>query len=276
MALTNKELAYLEIYKNSNAEEAVQKIHPEMDSIYAFLYTGSINYRNINIFLSFISDPDSVPYKDVNIRYIEDMIDMIKSIIHASCEYALSNPLRQKYLYRFENENNVPAYERRELNSFKSTSASSSEATVFDYPNTTSFAYEVNTGFIPHVSIDSVIDGGMFSDEKEILFPPFLHIFLTEEYNDTHSGPYRIARIEDHFDDESFINQEELDRLYQDAISKVEHIHNRDQKAGIVSEELSNTTFVIYNYLREYARNMFREYKQKYEQKYQKEEGKQY
>jgi len=274
MTISDKERAYIEIYKG-NDDKSVRKIYPDIPEGTEWYYATDLSYNNVNHFLNFIADPDSVPFDKVSLYHIEDMVEMVKALIHVSCEYALERPQPKEILYRFENSRNIPSYEKGELPSLKSTSKSSSESTVFDYQNAVALAFKTE-GFCPFLSVDDVIDGGVFSDEKEILFPPFIKVQLTDDYSYTRSGDFQIVKVKDDFKEEGYIDKNQLEELYIDTMKNIEKTYYRDRKNKEVSEELSNQTFVIYNYLREYARNMFREYKQKYEQKHQKEAEKQY
>ena len=120
MTISEQELNYLQIYKGKDEEEALQRLHPEMSPTLAFLYSSYLSYRNVNAFLSFIASPESVPLDNLHVRMVGDVVEMIKSIIHASCEYALENPPRQRTLYRYEHKNNLPSYYKQEITSMKS------------------------------------------------------------------------------------------------------------------------------------------------------------
>lgn len=270
---TNRtETAFLQIYKGNNQEEAIQKLDPTIPKELLFIYDVVWGYENINKFMSFLSDPTSIPIQDIYVRRVEDMIEMVKSIIHASCEYALENPIQNKKIYRYENNKNLECYEKGEIPCMKSTSQSHSEATVFHYKDTTPLVYQIEDGFIPYIAMEEVVEGEFFKDEKEILFPPFLKVEKTDQMENTWSGDYQVIKIKDSFDDIVYVDTEEQEKTFQEAMKDFEECFSEAKKRGEVTPELLEKITIIRDYIRDNARKMYAFYQTKYQMKQLEEE----
>ena len=157
MELTEEEKRYIRIYKGVDdylARINVSSMEP-LKQLKVRLRYDQLSYRNINMFLNFINNPDAIKLDYVMVEDVNDIVEMIKSLINVSCKATLSYQ-PQETLYRYENINNINTYANGNLSSFKSTSWNISSAEEFKKYNTVLLEYNIG-GFCPVIPIDKVI-----------------------------------------------------------------------------------------------------------------------
>jgi len=262
MELTAKELAYLELYKG--LDEGIKVLHPEAPEGYEWIYTMQYNYETINTFLTFIATKDIRLLKKVRIKNLDNILDMIITLSDVACRYAFENPLYYQNLYRYENRKNLENYELDGLTlSFKSTSKSESEASVFDYPNTKGLKFRA-FGFIPYIDVDKIVKTNLFSDEKEILFPPFVGAFLSSETERDYRGEYPVVQLFDSFDDGDQYSTEAYKTAFNTVKdSFIEELKECKEKSE-VSSELSTYCQLLFSYLYNTTRVNYKKYADMY------------
>ena len=268
MELTEKEIGYLELYKGKS--KGIKKldliINEKLEGFYSYVF----EYQNINRFMNFLATKDPLlmenMYTDIFKRdFLENIIDMIFTISDIACRYALDNRQYYDCLFRFENKNNLKDYEEgNSTNSFKSTSTSDSESSVFNKPDTIPLVFKTND-FIPHIHIDEIIDINEFSDEKEILFPPFIRGILTGKKEKHNYWEFHEVRIDDSFsifdEEQDFTNYGQMfDSIKADFTNEL----NNCKKNKIVSDKLKSYCDIIYKYLYTKIREMYIDYSIEY------------
>ena len=257
MELTEEEKMYLKIYKGvgdeyfNNVDTSNMK---QNELVNLKLRQMQLWYQNINLFLNFINNPDSINIKNIMVEDVSDMVIMIKSLINTSCKSALFYEPQDTF-YRYENINNLNGYKDGYLGSFKSTSWNTSSAEEFKNNNTTLLEYNHN-GFFPFIPVDKIIDGGLLSDEHEFLIPPYLDCNIKDN------------KVEIGFYDNN--NLDENDYAYHDMMFLMStkdgfnQKFNEDKENGIVSNELKEYCKEMKEYLSTYARLNYRKYQELY------------
>ena len=202
MELTEKEIGYLELYKGKS--KGIKRLDLDINEKLEGYYSYVFEFQNLNRFMNFLATKNPLLMENMYTKmfgrdFLDNIIDMILTISDISCRYALDNRQYYDCLFRFENKNNLKDYEEgNSTNCFKSTSTSDSESSVFNRPDTIGLVFKTND-FIPHIYIDEIIDSNEFSDEKEILFPPFIRGVLTGKKEKHHYWEFYEVTINDSF-----------------------------------------------------------------------------
>ena len=200
MECTKKELGYLELYKG--IEEGMDLVSPDLSETLKFYYSTSYNYKNVNALLSFVFSKDPKLLDEMEpLPRLNLSLDMAFTLSEMACKYALDNPVMMNHLYRMENENNLNNYmEGGMTTSFKSTSKSKSEILEFNRPGNVGLSVDV-VGFIPYLDVDEIARGTIFSDEKEILFPPCVSGMFTGLKESANGVNFQNVCFRDDFED---------------------------------------------------------------------------
>lgn len=262
MELTKKEMAYLELYKG--LDEGVEYLHPEANKDFRWFYGMEYNYRNINSFLSFIFSKEPKLLEHINIINLDNIMDMIFTISDVACRYALENPVMPYHLYRMENRNNLNNYgEGGMTTSFKSTSKSNSEITVFQEDNSIALTFDTE-GYVPYIDVDRIVRTSVFSDEKEILFPPCVGGSFTGIEEEQHGIHFTGVQLYDEFNESDYIDPESNRQLYEQI--KKDFLKELDEckKTGEVSDNLRTYCSVVSSYVYSNLRQMYKKYARVY------------
>lgn len=266
--IEERALAFLRIYKGVETDEDLANVFSS--SAYGFLTKTFLNYRNINLFLNFLSNPNSVSIMDLKICNVDEMIEMIESFVDVSCEYALNDGNLDRVLYRYEDKRNINGYTDGSFSSIKS--ASCKPRTIkytFGSDFTVPLAYQVY-GFCPYIKIDDVLGTSLFSNEEEYIFPPFIGCELTDDYvndyQDTDS--FRIISVKDDYLGVDSAKLEESFHIFNSCKKDFQEVFRRDRKNGFVSDELLELSKNVHDYLRNYARNKYHIYSLYHQSKY--------
>ena len=262
MELTRKELSYLELYKG--LEEGVDYLHPNVKEDFRWFYGIEYNYQSVNSFLSFIFSKDPALLKNVNVRYLDNVIDMVFTLSDVACRYALENPIMPYYLYRMENKNNLNNYgEGGMTTSFKSTSKSNSEIMVFQDDNSVGLTFDTE-GFVPYIDVDKIVRTSVFSDEKEILFPPCVGGSFSGTEEDHHGIHFTGVKLSDEFSESDYFDPESSKQLYErtknDFLKELEAC----RKTGEVSDDLRSCCSIMSSYIYSHLREMYHKYAEIY------------
>ena len=255
MELTEEEKRYIRIYKGVDdylARINVSSMEP-LKQLKVRLRYDQLSYRNINMFLNFINNPDAIKLDYVMVEDVNDIVEMIKSLISVSCKATLSYQ-PQETLYRYENINNINAYANGNLSSFKSTSWNISSAEEFKKYNTVLLEYNIG-GFCPVIPIDKVIDGGLLSDEHEFLLPPYLDCYME-------GNKVKVGFNDDNKIDETDYNYYNM--IYMFNKDSFTEQFKQDKEKGIASEQLKEQCEILKGLLSTYARLNYRHYEQLY------------
>ena len=162
-----------------------------------------------------------------------------------------------------EHRNNLNDYSVGGITtSFKSTSISNSEVTVFEDANSVGLKFETK-GFVPYIDIDRIIDGYYFSDEKEVIFPPCIHGYLTGEKENQHHIDFACVRLQDDFSAE-YYDTETSKTLFEQIKKDFVREMNKAIKSGEITEELSKYCQVVSTYIYQNLRNMYNKYAEIY------------
>ena len=257
MELTEKEKMYLKIYKGADDDYLKQYETSNMEPLERLnirLRYIQLWYKNINVFLNFIKNPDANNFKNLIVEDVGEIVDMIKTLIDVACKASLYYPIQDCY-YRYENIQNLNSYKDGLLSNFKSTSWNVSSAEEFKKNNAALLEYNIN-GFCPFIPVDKMIDGGLFSDEHEFLFPPYLDCNI-------HDNNVEVGFSDKEDIDETDYNLYNMMFLLSTKDNFNEQF-NKDKSAGKVSEELREYCENILQYLYTYARLNYRVYEQEY------------
>ena len=261
MDLTKEEINYVKIYQGRTSNVGTD--NPDK--------LAQLQHENINRFLRFIKDPDSVDLKDIKISNVQDIIYMIHTLCELAGKSAIEFKLNRdefyqtlidRSFYRYENVNNLPNYNEGCLSNFKSTGINKSNIAWFASADKILLNYKMK-GFCPIIPVNIIvnrsskidIESAWFDDEQEYLFPPFLDCRI--EGNNTEVGIFK----EDTFDtsdvESCMIACHEIEEKFNQKFEE-------DQKAGIVSEQLKKYCKVIYQYLYTFSRIGYNHYKEIY------------
>jgi hypothetical protein len=264
MEFTEKEVGYLELYKG--IEDAMQVVRPDLSEVKRFYYSTSYNYKNINALLSFIfsKDPKLLDKMEILPR-LNLSLDMVFALSEMACKYALENPVMMNHLYRMENENNLNNYmEGGMTTSFKSASKSKSEVLEFNTPGNVGVSIDV-IGFVPYLDVDAIVRGSVFSDEKEILFPPCVSGMFTGLKENANGVNFQNVNLRDDFEDKL---DYDYSSEFEIASKKFAGEVMECRKTGEVSEELSTYCTAIGSYIYARLRNMYNKYHEMYVEQY--------
>lgn len=214
-------------------------------------------------------NPNVKLLSELNMPDLDGQLDMIITLSDVACRYALENPkIYYDYLYRMESDYNKNNYGEENMTlSFKSTSKSGSEVFTFNYEGTYGMAFKVD-GFVPYIDIDKVIDGGIFSDEKEILFPPFLNNYITGDFitsYKTYNKSFQEVVLHDDYEenvgDNSISISDEVKSSFYTELSKC-------KKSKEISPELKTYCSYIGLALYSKIRTMYKKYNDVYKNMY--------
>ncbi len=268
MELTDKELGYLELYKEK--KDGIKRLNLNINEKLEDYYSIIFGYQNINRFMNFLATKNPQLMEKLNIDkfqkdFFENLLDMIYTISDIAGRYALENDQYHDELFRYENKENLKDYEEGYSTcSFKSTSTSDVESTVFNKPDTVPLVFKTE-GFVPHINIDSIVDTNIFSDEKEVLFPPFIKGILTGEKEKHNLWEFYEVRIDDSF---SLFDEEDAYTDYKQMFNSIKedftNEFNNCKKNKIVSEKLKTYCDITYKYLYRTIREMYMDYNAKY------------
>lgn len=264
----NRTLSFLRIYKGGEVDSDLEEIFP--DSPLAFFAGTSLDFSNINRFMNFLENPRGVELKGLYVDHLDEMVDMVKSLVDLSCEYALNNGNVDRVVYRYEDMRNLKGYQNGYLTSLKSTSDKARTiAFTFGSDYTNPFLYKVN-GFCPYMEVEKILGECNFSNEDEYIFPPFIKCELTDEYEEDYNKTdyYRVVNIKDDYEDGDY-DLDSLSSAFESVKDKYEVKFGEDKKNGVVSDELCELSSHIRNYLKGYSRNKYKEYYELYKRKYE-------
>ena len=249
MNLTDKEKYYLEMYKDVNDINYANMKPMDAAKI------RQLNYKNINMLLNFINNPDSINIQNIIYYDIDEMIEMIKSLINIACKCASTYDLPYECLYRYENNANIRNYDEDKIVGFKSASSSRGEVEIFKERNNTLLEYRID-GFCPFIPIDKIINGKELSDEHEVIFPPYL--------NCIRNGNNVEIKYDEQDINEHDLMFEEMHYMFEikDEFSKV---FWQDWRNNKVSDELRKFCRDINKYLSLYAKYNYMKYKELYD-----------
>ena len=266
MKLTPKELGYLELYKGIDA--GIDAIRPDVKPEQRWFYAVDYNYSNVNNLINFAFTKDPNLLKHLHVWDLERVLDMVFTISDVACRYAIENPQMPYYLYRMENRNNLNNYEEGGMTlSFKSTSKSNSEVLVFQDRDAVGLTFDTE-GFVPYIDVDRIVRGSVFSDEKEILFPPCIQGHFTGTSEEHHGVNYAGVQLYDTFEKERITTPEQAKKLFDHVKGKIVGEIMDCEKKGEVSENLKTYCSVLATYIYSNLRSMYHKYANIYEQKY--------
>ncbi|MBE6150448.1 MAG: hypothetical protein E7162_01335 [Firmicutes bacterium] len=263
----NRTLSFLRIYKGGEVDSDLEEIFP--DSPLAFFAGTSLDFSNINRFMNFLENPRGVELKGLYVDHLDEMVDMVKSLVDLSCEYALNNGNVDRVVYRYEDMRNLKGYQNGYLTSLKSTSDKARTiAFTFGSDYTNPFLYKVN-GFCPYMEVEKILGECNFSNEDEYIFPPFIKCELTDEYEEDYNKTdyYRVVNIKDDYEDGDY-DLDSLSSAFESVKDRFEVKFGEDKENGAVSDELCELSSHIRNYLKGYSRNKYKEYYELYKRKY--------
>ena len=232
------ELDVLRIYAGRKPKKTVP---------YRSLVNEAVHYqengnREINTFLG--SGGKSMPDSLFNGKQLREFIERIETLFGIACKYGATHII-PNVLYREENQPQdfMPSEETGQAvvsTSFKSCSTNESETEVFKTRDSKTLrltsSSEFNVKKIPFINVNALLGSdSVYSDEKEIIIPPYLLMYLNEDesrlsedeskdavsvelssqmcaplYGDKENGLHTLER----FDSESdYITDEELDLI---------------------------------------------------------------
>lgn len=260
--LTNKELGYLELYKGK--EEGIKYLYPNIKENMYWYYAIDYKYKNINSFINFVFTLNPKLLKDMIVWNMDGILDMIFTLSDVACRYALENPITFTNLYRMEHKDNLNSYDAGGMTmSFKSTSKSNSEVTVFEEKDSVGLKFETE-GFIPYIDIDRIINGSIFSDEKEVVFPPCIQSYFTGEKENHHHIDFTCLKLQDDF--KTDWNSFETDKTVFEQIKKdFVNEMNMAIKTGVVTEKLTEYCQLVSTYIYQTLRNTYQKYANYYQ-----------
>ena len=264
----NRTLSFLRIYKGGEVDSDLEEIFP--DSPLAFFAGTSLDFSNINRFMNFLENPRGVNLKGLYADHLDEMVEMVKSLVDLSCEYALNNGNVDRVVYRYEDMRNLKGYQNGYLTSLKSTSDKARTiAFTFGSDYTNPFLYKAN-GFCPYMEVEKILGECNFSNEDEYIFPPFIKCELTDEYEEDYNKTdyYRVVNIKDDYEDGDY-DLDSLSSAFESVKDRFEVKFGEDKKNGVVSDELCELSSHIRNYLKGYSRNKYKEYYELYKRKYE-------
>lgn len=259
MELTKKELGYLELYKG--LPEGLKYIKPELDESIGWFYQLNYSNNTINCFLNFIFTKDANLLKDVDISDLNDTLDMIFTISDVACRYALENPDINYRLFRYEHINNMDNYGRGNMTfSFKSTSRSDSESTVFNYPNTKGICIDT-INYVPYIDVDHIVRSSPLSDEKEFLFPPCIKSMTTGQVDHLHGKDYENVVLIDYFNENYDTDgRAAVDSVEHDFVSELFKCKSNKE----VSDRMISYCDIVGKHIYNTLRNMYHNYAMEY------------
>lgn len=137
------------------------------------------------------------------------------------------------------------------------------EATVFNYPNSKGLKIRVSD-FITYIDVDKIVKTNIFSDEKEILFPPFVGAFLSGEIEKDYIREYPVVQLNDSFED----GDQYTAQAYKIYIDTIKDEFSKELKKckenKEVSSELSTYCQLLFSYLYNMARANYKKYADMY------------
>lgn len=263
MKITDKELAYLELYKG--IEDAFSIIRPDISKDMCWYYATDYHYKQVNSLMTFIYTKDPNLLKELVITDVDGVLDMIFTLSDVACRYAIEKKTMPYHLYRMEHKNNLNNYGMGGMMlSLKSTSKSKSEVSVFESNDTVGLSFDCN-GFIPYIDVDNIVRTNVFSDEKEILFPPCIGSTITGNKENVYGKEFTNILLNDSFSDTYDSNYKELyDSIKKDFITEL----HKCSRNGIVSDNLNSYCTVIGSYIYSNLRNMYNKYSKIYTEMY--------
>lgn len=262
--IDEKQISFLKLYKSTHTQEDIERIVGSKN------INTSLGYKNINLFMNFLNNPSNELLTEVDISYIDKIVDEIKAFIDISCEYALNEGEIERILYRYEDYRNIEGYRKGELSSLKSTSNKPrSIKSAFGGTNIVPLAIKAPS-FCPYIKIDEILLFNNFANESEYILPPYVNCTLTDEYEQDHfnNDSYRIIRINEGYLDanpDKMISSYHEYRQYKDSFATLFY---KDKQNGVISEELKVATKAVNEYLRQYARCQYLKYNELYNNKY--------
>ena len=247
MELTKEEKAYLEIYKGEHEERALKEWKGELPLFEKGLYLIQLSSKNINFFVNFINNPTNEILGKLAVYDLDIIFVMLMELSKLACKCALEDNYDMD-LYRFEHPNNIESYNKNKLCGFKSTSYSREAVEIFNKGNNQLLMFHTKD-FCPHIPINRLTDMGMFNDEYECLFPPYLNCSING--ND----------VDVYVDDK--IDLYDYNALPQATDNFVKQLMI-DKKTGVVSNELKEYCKHINGFLRYSIQSVYQRYKNIY------------
>jgi len=266
MKLTPKELDYLELYKGIHG--AGKNLFPNAKEDSLWFYTIGLNYKAVNSFLTFVFDKTPALISDINVRDLDYIMDMIFTLSDVACRYALENPeIDYRKLYRMEHKNNLNNYGEGGMTlSFKSTSKSSGEVEVFNTENSVGLAFDID-GYVPYIDVDNIVRSSVFSDEREILFPPCVVGMLNgQEEVAGYDRHFAGVTLCDNFEDGEYLDTESYKASYEIAKPYFKAEIEKANETGEISPELSTYCTVVSSYIYSRLREMYNKYANVYKE----------
>ncbi len=265
--LSEKEKMFLELYKHGHSRIDIREFYGDLDNypyrksnpIYKKFpnlqlnenwWRKSLDFENINAFLSFLSNPkDTEYYRKIDVSFLDGMIDMIKSLI----DVASRSDGRLYTNHRVENINNINDYNG--INStFKSTSKKSyesGETKFFETPETVVIYFD-QSDFCPYINVERLIASEM-GDEGEVLLPPFLQTNLTKTDEDEYYTNYSYTPYD--------YDPLQMEELYTSLIDlgKSEFVEEftKFNETGEISNDLSTYAGILKELLKGYANKKY-------------------
>ena len=273
MELKEKEELFLQLYKDGKTNMDITQIYGNIDN-YPFRnsnrmyilfpniglhndkwWVQCLNSKNINAFLSFLSNPKDIPYyRDIDVSFLDGMIDMIETLIDLSCKCTLEGRNR-KANHRIENRNNINDYNIR-IPSFKSTSSKKYDSgeTSFAKTDDSVLIYIDQSEFCPHIDIDYLISSIM-GDEAEIIFPPFLNANI----NKINDNKYQTT-ISYNPDTNEILNSDDITSSFLET-NKSQFVEGFKKFciSGEITSEFKNNIELLKCFLQEYANKKYKE-----------------
>jgi len=255
--ITNKELAYLKLYKGK--DEGIKYLYPDAEEEMYWYYAIDYNYNNINSLINFVFTKNPNLLKNLSVWRLDEMLDMVFTLSDFACRFAIENPREFGNLYRMEHKDNLNNYAADGMmTSFKSTSKSNSEVTVFEDNNSVGLKFETE-GFIPYIDIDKIVKGTVFADEKEIIFPPCIQGNITGEKVNYYNNDFICVKLQDDFEMESY-NCENSKALYEQIKTDFVNEMTKAIKTGDVSPKLNEYCQIVSTYIYQTLRHMYNNY----------------
>ena len=147
----------------------------------------------------------------------------------------------------------------------KSSSKSNSEIAVFDKPDHVGLTFDTE-GFIPYIDVDNIVRSSVFSDEKEILFPPCVGGSFTGTSEDHHGIHFTGVKLHDEFSESDYFDPESSRQLYEKTKKDfLKELHECREK-GEVSDNLRTYCSVVASYVYSHLREMYNKYSRVYNQ----------
>lgn len=200
---TEKELSFLRQYTCRTTDDDYVYGQRGWNETYKKFGINANRYSVINAFL--YSGGRTLPYDVNNGEDLRELLDVIESLYSLACKYGSTHRI-PKTLYREEGftEDMVTAYAKNGsqptewvTDSFKSCSTNRAETDVFKTKNSHKLCIrtdELISGDrnIPFIDVERLLPSHYFSDEKEIIIPPFISMLIYSMSKDS-SNDYEIS-----------------------------------------------------------------------------------